>query len=148
VDYDEPGRNLELKIKGGFATMLSVFKNCEQCYGPSYLHCIWRNNKYLENTTVSVFLNDAAIIGGIFFRNIEKHQAQQIQGMEHDLQFILEGVIGGLSDGRISLHPFGSLLKKCDADSERQDQKYPITLRVVSVKTDEIIARFNMFWER
>jgi hypothetical protein len=147
VKYDETNKNLELKIKGGLATMLLALKECKQCYGPSYLHCIWLNQKYLKGTTANVILNDSSTISGITFSNVEKEQAQHIQSISHDIQFILEGVIGGLSNGQIALHESGNLLKRCNMASTDPDRKYPITLKMINYSTKEIVLIFNMFWE-
>jgi hypothetical protein len=145
--YDEASKNIELKIKGGFATMLLAFKKCKQCYGPSRFHCIWFDQNYYNDTAANVIVNDSSKISGITFSNIEKEQAQHIQSIAHDLQFILEGVIGGLSNGQIALHASGNLLKRCNGASQDPDERYPITLKIKNTSTDEIIAIFGMSWE-
>lgn len=147
IEYDEPNKKMEIKIKGGFATMLLAFKRCKQCYGPSYFHCIWLERKYLGGTGTNVILNDSSTISGFAFSNIEKEQAQHIQSIAYDLQFILEGVIGGLSNGQIALHESCNLLKKCNEASPEPYIKYPITLSIINTSTNEKIATFDMFWE-
>lgn len=127
--------------------MLLAFKKCKLCYGPSYFHCLWLNQKYFNGATSNVILKDSSIIGGFTFRNIEKEQAQLIRSISHDIQFILEGVIGGLSNGQIALHESGNLLKRCNRAALYPDEKYPITLKMINTSTNEIIAIFNMFWE-
>lgn len=72
---------------------------------------------------------------------------QNIQSISHDIQFILEGVIGGLSSGQIALHESGNLLKRCNGASPDPDENYPITLKIINTCTNETIAIFNMFWE-
>ena len=127
--------------------MLLAFKNCKHCYGPSNLHCIWRDQKYLNGTAANVLTNDLSTIIGFTFSNIEKEQAKHIQSISHDIQFILEGVIGGLSNARIALHESGNLLKRCNRASPDTDKEYPITLKIIKTCTNETIAIFNMFWE-
>jgi hypothetical protein len=146
--YDEASKNIELQIKGGFATMLLAFKKCKQCYGPSFLHCIWLDQNYFNDTNADVILNDSSTISGFTFSDIEKEQAQHIQSTTHDLQFILEGVIVGLSNGRIALHASGDLLKRCNEAPQGPDEGYPITLKIKNTSTNEIIAMFDMSWER
>jgi hypothetical protein len=147
IEYDESNKNLELKINGGFAAMLLLFKKCKQCYGPSYFHCIWLNQRYFNITTANVILNDSSTISGFTFCYIEKEQAQYIQSIAHNLQFILEGVIGGLSNGQIALHESSNLLKRCNETPTDQDEKYPITLKIINTRTNETIAIFDMIWE-
>jgi hypothetical protein len=138
---------MRIQIKGGFATMLLAFKSCKQCYGPSYFHCIWLERKYFDGTDAKVILNDSSTISGFAFSNIEKEQAQHIQRIAYDLQFIVEGVIGGLSNGSIALHESCHLLKKCNEAFPDPHKKYPITLSILKASTNEKIATFDMFWE-
>ena len=147
IEYDGTRKKLEIKIQGGFATMLSAFKRCRQCYGPSYFHCIQLERKYFDGTDANVILNDSSTISGFAFSNIEKEQAQHLQSIAHDLQFMLEGIIGGLSNGRIALHESCDLIKRCNETSPDPKEKYPITLSIIKISTNEKIALFDMFWE-
>ena len=146
VKYDERHKKIEISIKGGFAAMLSAIKECKQCYGPSYFRCTRLQNGFSKNTAVTVLLNDSSIISGFSFNQINREQARHIQSMEHDLQFILEGVIGGLSNGRIALHASGNLLKKCSEGSGDPEEKYPIRLKIINKRTNGIIAILDMVW--
>lgn len=147
VEYNEPDKKLEIKIKSGFATLLLAFKRGKQCYGPSYFHCIRLERKYFADTDPTVILNDSSTISGIVFSNIEKEQAQHLQSIAHDLLFILEGIIGGLSNGRIALHESCDLLKRCNETSSDPNEKYPIRLSIIKISTNEKIAVFDMLWE-
>ena len=138
---------MEIKINGGFASMLLAIKRCKQCYGPSYFHCTWIERKYFDGTDTNVILSDSSIIIGFAFSNIEKEAAQHIQSIAYDLQFVLEGVIGGLSNGQIALHESCNLLKKCNEASPGPNKKYPTTLSIIKTSTNEKIAIFDMFWE-
>jgi len=127
--------------------MLLAFKRCEQCYGPSYLNCRWIEQRYFNGTATKVIFNDSSTISGFAFSNIEKEQAQHIQSIAYDLQFILEGVIGGLANGQIALHESCKLLKRCSEASPEPNKKYTITLSIAKTSTNEKIAIFDMFWE-
>ena len=148
VEYDEPNKKMEIKIKGGFATMLLALKRCKQCYGPSYFRCILLEREYFDDTDANVILSDSSTIIGFSFGKIKKEQAQHIQSIAYDLQFIIEGVIGGLSNGQIALHESCDLLNKCNKASPDLHNKYPITLSIIKTSTNEKIAPFDMFWER
>ncbi len=147
VEYDEHNKNLALKIKGGLAAMLLVFKKCTHCYGPSHLRCIWLDQIYLNGATANVILSETSIIRGFTFSGVEKDQAEHIQSISHDIQFTLEGVIGGLSNGQIALHAYGDLLKGCSNDSPDPQKEYPITIKIINSSSNRIIAIFNMSWE-
>lgn len=148
VVYDEGNGVVELKIKGGFATMLLPFKKCKQCYGPSYFHCTWLDQKYFNETKASAVLNGPSEIDGFAFGNIKKEKAKLVQDIARDLRFEMEGVIGGLVSGRVALHASGDLLKNCSQTSQAQKDAYPITLKIINAGNNEILAIFNMFWER
>lgn len=148
VEYNASIKRMELKIRGGFASLLLPFKTCGQCFGPSYLHHIWIDKRYFKHTTAKVIVNDSSTISGFTFSNIDKAQAQYIKSITHDLQFILEGIIGGLSNGQIALHESGNFIKRCNEKSPNPDEKYPITLKMINTRTNEIIAAFAMLWER
>lgn len=91
---------------------------------------------------------DSTVIQGFSFSPVEREQAGIIQTMADDLRFELEGVIGGLADGRIALHASTGLVKHCPAASGDQADVYPISLRIVNIKTNDVIAEFKMVWER
>lgn len=150
IRYDEMNEKIELKIKGGLASMLLAFKNCEQCYGPSNLNCTWLNQNYIKSETVAIQLNEASIIDGFTFTNVKKEDAQLIKNMAKDMQFVVEGVIGGLSSSRIALHESADLLKYCNAEipDQKQYKQYPISLKIVNANTNEILAIFSMTWDR
>ena len=147
IEYDESNKKMEIKINGGFASMLLAIKRCKQSYGPSYFHCIWIEPNYFDGTDTNVILSDSSTIIGFAFSNIEKKEAQHIKSIAYDLQFVLEGVIGGLSNGQIALHESCDLLKKCNEASPDPNIIYPITLSIIKTSTNEKIAIFDMFWE-
>ncbi|MDD9301895.1 MAG: hypothetical protein HUK40_05895 [Desulfobacter sp.] len=50
-------------------------------------------------------------------------------------------------NGKIALHHAGKLLKTCPADSGKQDERYPITLKIVNSQTEEILAKFSVVFD-
>ena len=145
--YDAPHRRLKLNIHGGLAGLFAVFKQCRHCYGPTQLSCTWRNPKYLAQDTDISVLSTPSGVTGFLLDNITAQQATRIQKIQSDLQFMLEGVIGGLANGRIALHESGELLQNCRVPREAQTSRYPILLTLVNSGTNEILARFEMIWE-
>ncbi len=150
IEYDEINQSVELKIKGGFASLLLAFKTCEKCYGPSSLKCVWRNQKYIKSSAIAIQLNKDDVIDGITFINVKKEDARQIMNMVHGMLFVLEGVIGGLSNSRIAMHESAELLKYCHAEPQLRDQspQYPISLKILNANTNETLALFSMTWSR
>jgi len=46
IEYDVIEMKLRLNAKESFADLLAIFKQCEHCWGPSYLKLIWLNKEY------------------------------------------------------------------------------------------------------
>jgi len=46
IEYDADKMRLKLKTRESFADLLSVFKQCEKCWGSSYLTLTWLNKEY------------------------------------------------------------------------------------------------------
>ena len=140
---------LKISVPGGFADQLSIFKTDESrpdrsYLGPSYLRCIWQNEKYFgkgrADSTTS--LNQFA------FAHIDKRQADILKEIENDIVLVVEGHILGLTnDGKIALHNTDALLKKCSNDTPNEkDGIFPIIVTIKRHSTDEIIARYIAIW--
>lgn len=134
VVYNEAEMIMRLQIKGGFADLLSLFKQCEQCFGPSYLQCIWLNTKYFGNGEAAIVQNELPTIRALVFNNIDRKQVRLIRSVEKDIVFVLEGVVGGLllQNGKIALHRAGVFLKTCPEADQSRDDSFPISLNIIN----------------
>ena len=148
VEYDALKKEVNINIRGGLAGMLLTFKECGDCYGPSRFRCTWLNRNVFKGGNAAVLVVDSTLIQGFSFSPVEREQAGIIQTMADDLRFELKGVIGGLADGRIALHASAGLLKHCSAVSDDQADVYPISLRIVNSRSNDVIAEFTMVWGR
>lgn len=142
IEYDALKKEVTINIRGGLAGMLLTFKACGDCYGPSRFHCTWLNRNMFKGGDATVVVVDSTVIQGFSFSPVEREQAGIIQTMADDLRFELEGVIGGLADGRVALHASAGLLKHCSAASDDQANFYPISLRIMNSKNNDVIAEF------
>lgn len=147
VDYDESKQKLKIQIKGGFASMLSVFKKCEECYGPSYLQRLSINPDYFMNGNKTMVPDHSPSMNSFEFNNIGKEQAQLLKSVEKDLVFIVEGVIGGLCNGQITLHESGDLLKYCRGPFFGKYDNKPICIKIIDAKNNKILVEYTMLWE-
>jgi hypothetical protein len=148
VEYDALKKEVSINIRGGLAGMLLTFKTCGDCYGPSRFRCTWLNRNVFKGGKAAVLVVDSTVVQGFSFSPVEREQAGIIQTMADDLRIELEGVIGGLADGRIALHASDGLLKHCPAVSDDQADAYPILLRIVNSKTNVVLSEFTMDWGR
>ena len=149
IEYDEADRILKLQIKGGFADLLSIFKQCDKCFGPSYLKCTWLNRNYFGSSGKDILPAQTIILPPLYFHNIDKEQVKRIRSIEKNLAFELEGVIGGLllESGKIALHRAGKFLKSCPEVSRSQENGYPISFRIIHSETNEVLAKYDAIFE-
>ena len=147
VEYNELDKILKLKIKGAFTEMLSISKQCEQCFGPSYLQGTWLNQKYFGNIEAVNLRSELTISNAFIINNMDKIQAQLIRDIEKDIIFVAEGIIGGLLDGKIALHQSGDFFKTCPEVSQNIEDSYPISLKIINSQTKEVLAKYSAIWE-
>lgn len=146
VEYDETESILKFQINGDFAGLLSIFKQCEQCFGPSYLKYTWLNKEYFGNGA-AIVSNNLPTISPFIIININKDYGLRIQDIEKDIVFELDGVIGGLLNGKIALHQVGDFLKTCPKIFHAHDNSFPISIRIINSKTKEVLAKYSTILE-
>ena len=147
VEYNETEMILKLKLKGGFAALISIFKQCKQCLGPSYLKCIWLNKRYFGSGEAVIVSNDSPTVSAFIFNSIEKNDSVRIQSIEKNIVFEIEGVIGGLLNGQIALHQAGNFIKTCPGTSHGRDDSFPISLKIINSNTKEVLAKYYAVME-
>ncbi len=130
-----------------FADLLSIFKQCEHCWGPSYLKLTWLNKEYFGDGKFITSTDKYSTVNSYIFAHIEKTHAQQIQSIVDVIELELEGIICGLMNGKIALHHAGKLLKTCQVDSEKQDESFPITLKIMNSQTEELLAKLSVVFD-
>ena len=143
VEYNETEMVLKLQIRGGFGRLLSIFKQCEKCYGPSYLKCIWFNKKYFGSGEAVIVTTDLPTVGDFIFNNIDNIHSRRIKSIEEDIVFELEGKVGGLLNGRIALHHAGNFIRTCPKVSQRNDEFSSTTLKIINSYTEEVLAKYS-----
>ncbi|WP_027362442.1 hypothetical protein [Desulfospira joergensenii] len=148
VVYNETEMILRLQIDGGFAGQFSIFKQCEPCLGPSHLKCTWLNKKYFGKGEAAIISNDFQAIRIFTIKNIDKYHGQIIQNLEKDIEFELEGSIGGLLNGRVALHRAGDFIKTCSTPSHGLGDSLPISLKIINSNTKEILATYSAIMEK
>lgn len=147
VQYYEAEMILKLKINNGLADLLSVFKQCKQCFGPSYLKCTWLNKKYFGSGEAAIVSNDLQTISAFIINNIDENHGRRIQSIEKNIIFEIEGTIGGLVSGQIALHQVGNFIKTCPESSHGRDDSLPISLKIINSNTKEVLATYSAIME-
>lgn len=143
VEYTQSKSVLMVTIQKGLADQLSIFKTCNQCFGPSNLRCIWQNKKYLGKGKAASTKN----LNQFIFLHINEIQARFIKDIEKEIVFIVQGNIQGLmNDGKIALHNTGTIFKRCSNDTDDKGGISPISVKIKNSGTDEIIAQYLGTW--
>ena len=147
AEYNGAERILELRIQGGFTEQLIIFKHCTGCFGPSYLKCTGLNRKYFGNAVATNISSKFPTDSSLMIKNVNKKHARLIQGIGHDIIFELEGVIGGLLNGKIALHQAGTFLRNCPDRFGSGGENVPISFKIINSRTNEILAHYTAIWE-
>lgn len=149
IEYDKATMLLTLTTSESFGDLISVFKQCGGCPGPSYLECSWLNTKYFGNIQATTSSTRSRDIKKLSFKEISPHQAAKLKDAEKDLAVVVEGVIGGLlsGNGKIALHPTGDFLKRCPNSSQRPEDRLPTSLKIINSRTQEELARYHVVVE-
>ena len=148
VDYDEPEMKLKLHIHGGFGELLSIFKQCKDCYGPSYLKCIWLNREYFGHGEGKAIRYEIPAISHFAFNHVDMSHFRRMKRIEENIVFKLEGTIGGLLNGRISLHHAGTFIQSCAEVFEGKGESLTTTIKIINSGTEEILAKYSVISEK
>ncbi len=143
IEYTQSKSVLKVSIPKGLADQFSIFKTCNQCFGPSNLRCIWQNKKYLGKGTAAPTKH----LNQFVFLHINKIQARFLKNIEKEIIFVVQGNIRGLmNDGKIALHNTGTILKRCPGDADNEANIFPITVKIKNTSTNEMIAQYLGTW--
>lgn len=144
INYNSSSKELTFFIEDGFTNLIDIFKECKNCYGPSYLKAIFLNQKYFNNTKVNNITKELSQITHFTFSNISKDEAFKIINMKEDIIFKLEGIVGGLllENNKISLHQSGDFFRSCPKQEE-----YPVNFIIINNVTQEILVEYTMIWD-
>lgn len=145
IEYTESMSILKISVQRGFADLLSIFKNCDDCLGPSYLRCIWLNEKYFGKSKAT----PVSHMNQFIFHPMDKSQARIFKKLEKNIIFIVEGnILGLINEGKIALYNTGNLLKSCPNAVDDKGAIFPITVKIMNAKNDEILARYLAIWTK
>lgn len=139
IEFNQSKSALKISIPKGLADQFSIFKTCDDCFGPSSLQGIWLNKKYFGKGSMELVTN----LNQFTFLHIDKNQARILKDFEKDIVFIVEGYVRGLTnDGKVALHDTITILKKCSDNANEKSGIFPINVTIKINSTDEIIAHY------
>jgi hypothetical protein len=81
------------------------------------------------------------------FRSVSETHVQLLKKVEKDIGVVLKGVIGGLINSKIALHPAGKMPNYCFKSNTNDRKQFPITLMIVNAQTTEVLAEYTALWE-
>lgn len=147
VVYHDKEKKLVLQCQQGIASLLSVTKPCGQCFGPSYLKCVYLNENLLGKGKAEVVVSGTEGIGAIAFHEIDPKYGLMMQRRATALIIEVHGTVCGLLDGKISLHASGGLIKHCPGKPMPSNDTCPITLKIVDADSNDLIATYSAVWD-
>ncbi len=143
IEYNEADRVLNLNIKDGFAELLSISRQSNNYDGPTHLQCKGLNRKYFGLDVRAVVPKDFRTTNSLIFHNVNEKEAQKFFHFKNDIVFVLEGVIFGLLNGKIALHPSGNFLINCPKAPLIRNDHHSITLKLIDSNLNEVFATYS-----
>ncbi|WP_028581306.1 hypothetical protein [Desulfogranum japonicum] len=149
IHYDNKKELLTISTNSYLEDLVSLFKECRECEGPSYFKCSYINEKYFGKTQIENALDVHGTINAVRFKSITNKQAQFLIENEKYIAITLEGVVGGLilENGKIALHHSGNFLKSCPQSRKGSVKKYRTTLTIKNYLTNDILATYDIISE-
>ncbi len=145
VIYDETKQMLSIEFGGNYQEILSIFKQCHTCLGPSSFQARLINREYLgEGKPVPI---DAQLFSTtvLVFEDLTAEKRRLLLDIERDLHFEIIGRIGGLllADGRVALHQAGVFLRVCPQVSSEQAENTATLIRMIDSSKGEVIVEYS-----
>jgi len=145
ISFLQNGSIMKISIEGGFAPLLSVIEGCESC-SPTSTEAMWTNDTYFAKSKTTLHIEESAYNNNysIFIENINKDRLKVLEETQNQLAFILTGTVQGLQNGKITLHPAGDVLEKCNESNERRLGFSAINLVVVLSEDGLQLLKFDL----
>ncbi len=104
------------------------------------------NDTYFANSKATLHIEKSTRSNNysIFIENINKNRMNVLEEEQRQLAFILTGTVQGLQNGKITLHPAGDVLEKCNESNERRLGFSAINLVVVLSEDGPQLLKFNL----
>lgn len=143
--YNSTTSSLTIKSNYQIEDLISVFKECKKCKGPSYLICTYLNNKYFGSNPVKSIRPIYPTINFIVIQGITDKNANRLIINQEKIGIELEGTVGGLvlKNGKIAFHQNATFLKSCPESSQNQTDRFQTYLTIKNMETGEILAKFK-----
>jgi len=139
IKYNVAEMKLAIGIPGGFAHQLSLLGPLSNSYE---LACTSLNRTYFSKSEAKNISGGLPILGALVIHRVGKTQGLQIQRMEKDIVFELDGIISGLVNGKIALNHKGSFIKTCPDAARTGAPGFPVHLRIMNSNTKEVLATY------
>jgi len=148
IQYNESEKKLTVGIRGGFAELMSVIKQCDGCDGPSSFECTRLNPAYFGKGHAVMISKSMLDQQAFAILNVQREQVRLLRDIKHHIVLVVEGVIGGLMSGKIALHQGGDMIKTCPKPELLEDGHLPITLTLFNAKTNEMLATYAAVYNK
>jgi len=146
IEYNESSNKLTLLFVNSFANLVDIFKECKNCFGPSYLENVFLNKKYFNSKRIENISKELFEVKRIVLNNVNKKQAMKVLNLQKNISLELEGFVGGLllANNKLSLHQSGEFFRLC---SKKKKENYPVFFRVISTSSKELLLEYKVIWD-
>lgn len=149
ITVNNQNNTISIGTSSHIEDLISIFKECSNCTGPSHLKCTYINANYFGNIPLSEVALIGETINSLTITGVPSNKASSLRQIEEKISIQVEGVIGGLLIGssKIALHQSGYFLKECANSQQNENIQSQTLLTIKNVETDEILAKYKMIIE-
>lgn len=146
VSYVIDSSAIKISTNEGFASLLSLVKECETCSTPYSIRSAWLNQRYFPGASATLTIKESAFTNeySILIKKTGKDALSKLKDHEKQLVFTLSGQVQGLQDGKVALNPKSDLLEKCFARGQKHASKSLAHLTVTSSGDGSTLMKFNI----
>lgn len=146
IHYDNDQELLTIRVNSNIEELVSIFKECESCRGPSYFRCSYLNEKYFGKVDAVDTLVIHSTINTIEIQGVPRNQYLQIHNIEEFITVEIKGKVDGLllENGKIALHQNGDFFKSCPQSSKGLPQQSETVLTIKNDNTKEVLAQYTI----
>lgn len=146
VSYVENGSAIKISIDDGFASMLSIVKECEACSKPYSSQSAWLNDEYFPGASATLTIEESVFTNeySILIEKTTNGTFAKIKGNKKQLVFTLIGRVQGLQNGKVALNPKSDFLKKCFDEGPKKSPGSLVYLVVTNSVDGSTLMKFNI----
>ncbi len=135
---------LEIHIPKGFGRLVSVLKSGNKKAGPGngFLTAAMVKKDVFGKGQAADLTFDLDAVGRFRIFNVDDRHYRKVKSVAEDIGIQVDGVIGGLLNGKIALYTGREAMKPCPRKGVAPEDALLPSVKLVNVKTGEVLLAY------